>query len=105
MSEHFTANDWPSIVAIVVANALVIWQNNSALGKQTRRLRAMFVQAKKETHRELEGLRLRLSAVEQKVDGLIGRRQTDMKAVVLQGGDPEVGHVPPKPGGPDRPLP
>lgn len=105
MIDQIPAGDWTAIVAVIAANALAIWQNNFALGKQTRRLHKMFTRSRRDTHRDLEAIRLRVAAVERKVEGLLGRRATDAKTVVLTGGDPEVTHLPPSIGGPDRPSP
>lgn len=104
MIDNIPEGDWPSIIAVVVANVLVIWQNNSALGKQTRKLRGMFLKAKRDTHRDLEQIRSRIAAVEQKVEGLLGRRVSDTRTATLTGGESEALHLPPNTGGQDRTL-
>lgn len=102
MIDNLPPGEWANIVTVIAAVGAAMVSNWTAIGQQTKQLKRAIALLKKMTHSDLEALRARVGAVEMKVDGMLSRRRDGDRKPPQSGGDPETGHLPPTPGGPNQ---
>lgn len=87
-----------NLITVVVAVSTAIAANWSQVRNQTKQLKGMLRQVRKESHTDLEAIRVRVSVVERKLEGLLCSRREGDRLPSQSGGDPETGHLPPSSG-------